>query len=276
MSNILITWLNTEVDLSKKITNMEEDFQNGYLLGELLHKFNQLTNLNDFRDENDRSAAMNNFARLHDVLRNVGVKFDSNTTRDIMNKKPGVIANLLYEIRSNLEKKGVNPENISLKKSSHFQEMYSPMKFRQEIPPYDKFDKKFYIDSLQRKTISQKEIDMKKKLQKYEDFKNEQIKKIQMDQINEECRKKQELDINIKNERNKNQRFHGFLQQFEEKGINNWKNNMLQGKERELKDIQFQLAEAFKIKNNLQKGINHNIAVYKREVNEFEKNFGKN
>ena len=96
MSNILITWLNTEVDLSKKITNMEEDFQNGYLLGELLHKFNQLTNLNDFRDENDRSAAMNNFARLHDVLRNVGVKFDTNTTRDIMNKKPGVIANLLY------------------------------------------------------------------------------------------------------------------------------------------------------------------------------------
>jgi hypothetical protein len=56
MSNILITWLNTEVDLSKKITNMEEDFQNGYLLGELLHKFNQLTNLNDFRDENDRCA----------------------------------------------------------------------------------------------------------------------------------------------------------------------------------------------------------------------------
>ncbi len=36
------------------------------------------------------------------------------------------------------------------------------------------------------------------------------------------------------------------------------------------------MQEAFKIKNNLQKGINHTIAVYKREVNEFEKNFGKN
>ena len=30
---------------------MEKDFANGYLLGELLHKFNQLTNLSDFRDE---------------------------------------------------------------------------------------------------------------------------------------------------------------------------------------------------------------------------------
>ena len=51
MSSILLTWLNTEVDLSRKIQNMEADFSNGYLLGELLHKFNQLTNLEDFRDE---------------------------------------------------------------------------------------------------------------------------------------------------------------------------------------------------------------------------------
>jgi hypothetical protein len=51
MSSILLTWLNTDVDLSKKVTNMEKDFANGYLLGELLHKFNQLTNLSDFRDE---------------------------------------------------------------------------------------------------------------------------------------------------------------------------------------------------------------------------------
>ena len=64
---------------------------------------------------------MNNFNILHNVLRNVGVKFDTNTAENIMKSKPGFIANLLYEIRSNLEKKGVNPENISLKKSSHFQ-----------------------------------------------------------------------------------------------------------------------------------------------------------
>ncbi len=51
MSSILLTWLNTEVDLSKKVTNMEKDFAKGYLLGELLHKLKQLTNLSDFRDE---------------------------------------------------------------------------------------------------------------------------------------------------------------------------------------------------------------------------------
>jgi hypothetical protein len=51
MVDILITWLNTEVDLSKKITNMEQDFANGYLLGELLYKFNQLTNISDYKDK---------------------------------------------------------------------------------------------------------------------------------------------------------------------------------------------------------------------------------
>ena len=50
MADILYTWLNTEVDLSKKIINIEQDFANGYLLGELLYKFNQLTNFIDFRN----------------------------------------------------------------------------------------------------------------------------------------------------------------------------------------------------------------------------------
>ena len=50
MSEILLTWLNTEVDLSKKITDMEKDFANGYYLGELLYRFNQLTNFKDFKE----------------------------------------------------------------------------------------------------------------------------------------------------------------------------------------------------------------------------------
>lgn len=36
MSDLLISWLNDEVQLSKKITNIEKDFSNGYLFGELL------------------------------------------------------------------------------------------------------------------------------------------------------------------------------------------------------------------------------------------------
>ena len=41
MSDLILSWLNDEVQLSQKITNFEKDFSNGYLLGELLCKYNQ-------------------------------------------------------------------------------------------------------------------------------------------------------------------------------------------------------------------------------------------
>jgi hypothetical protein len=41
MAEILASWLNEEVGLSKKVSNFEEDFASGYLLGELLYKYNQ-------------------------------------------------------------------------------------------------------------------------------------------------------------------------------------------------------------------------------------------
>ena len=51
MSDLLISWLNDEVQLSKRITNFEEDFHNGYLFGELLSKYSQQLNFNDFVDK---------------------------------------------------------------------------------------------------------------------------------------------------------------------------------------------------------------------------------
>ena len=48
MSDLLINWLNDEVQLSKRITNFEEDFHNGFLFGELLSKFSQQLNFDQF------------------------------------------------------------------------------------------------------------------------------------------------------------------------------------------------------------------------------------
>ena len=39
--DLILSWLNDEVQLSTKITNIESQFANGYLLGELLEKHNQ-------------------------------------------------------------------------------------------------------------------------------------------------------------------------------------------------------------------------------------------
>jgi len=41
MSELIMSWLNDEVQLSSKVNNFEKDFSNGFLLGELLAKYNQ-------------------------------------------------------------------------------------------------------------------------------------------------------------------------------------------------------------------------------------------
>lgn len=33
MSEIILNWINEEIQLSKRITNFEDDFSNGYLFG---------------------------------------------------------------------------------------------------------------------------------------------------------------------------------------------------------------------------------------------------
>lgn len=48
MSELLLSWLNDEVQLSKKITSFDSDFANGYYFGELLSKFNQQLNFSEF------------------------------------------------------------------------------------------------------------------------------------------------------------------------------------------------------------------------------------
>lgn len=48
MSELILNWLNDEIQLSKRITSFEEDFNNGFLFGELLGKYNQQLNFSEF------------------------------------------------------------------------------------------------------------------------------------------------------------------------------------------------------------------------------------
>jgi hypothetical protein len=44
MAELLAKWLNEEITLSQSVSNFEADFSSGYLIGELLYKFNQQDN----------------------------------------------------------------------------------------------------------------------------------------------------------------------------------------------------------------------------------------
>uniref|UniRef100_A0A3Q2UNN6 Sperm flagellar 2 n=1 Tax=Fundulus heteroclitus TaxID=8078 RepID=A0A3Q2UNN6_FUNHE len=105
MSDILSRWLNHEVGLSESVDpgNFAKDFSNGYLFGEILHKYQMQEDFNMFLKNDTPVSKLSNFSRLEPSLQLLGVFFDKNTARDLMQEKPGVATNLLHQLHVALE-----------------------------------------------------------------------------------------------------------------------------------------------------------------------------
>lgn len=116
MVDIILQWLNNDIKLSKVISNMEEDFSNGYLFGELLHKFSQITNFNEYKNSEDEQIKITNFKLLEKAFRDIGIKIEKGRIFDLINKKRGVAARFLFKIKMTFANKHLNNDNIYLKK----------------------------------------------------------------------------------------------------------------------------------------------------------------
>ncbi|KAL4169882.1 hypothetical protein KRP22_010793 [Phytophthora ramorum] len=99
MADLLLRWLNHELELSTHVTDVEADFASGYLLGEILHRLNHQHNFADFMRSSSADAKILNFCLLEPSLRNLNIKFDANTAAAVMNEKRDAAANLLYQIK---------------------------------------------------------------------------------------------------------------------------------------------------------------------------------
>ncbi|XP_050185218.1 sperm flagellar protein 2 isoform X11 [Myiozetetes cayanensis] len=107
MSRILCEWLNQEVKLSRHVVpgSFPEEFSNGYLLGEILHKYGLQDDFKQFSQSRAADAKDNNFSRLEPTLHLLGVQFNENVAQDIMTGQHGAATKLLYELYVALEKK---------------------------------------------------------------------------------------------------------------------------------------------------------------------------
>jgi hypothetical protein len=98
-SELLLEWLNRDMALSQPVLSLERDFRNGYLLGEVLHLYNQQPDFCDFRNSEDSEARKNNFCRLQKTLRNLRVPFDAKMANSIMQEHKGTAAQVLYHLK---------------------------------------------------------------------------------------------------------------------------------------------------------------------------------
>ena len=112
MTEILYNWINKEVKLSKEITNICEDFSNGYFFGELLYKYKLLPQFNEFKNSQEKSSITKNYLLLKYKLDELKINFSENDKKDIINKKKYKAVMILFRIREKLLSKLLQIELI--------------------------------------------------------------------------------------------------------------------------------------------------------------------
>ena len=107
MSQLFSRWLNEEVGLSKQVPGAPLDFaktfSNGYLLGELLHSYNQFPEFVHFKDSDHADVKINNFCLLETAFRRLDITFNSDLAWQLLTCQPKAINSLMYEIKVKIE-----------------------------------------------------------------------------------------------------------------------------------------------------------------------------
>ncbi|XP_058535993.1 sperm flagellar protein 2 isoform X1 [Ochotona princeps] len=107
MSEILCQWLNQELKVSRTVSpkSFAKVFSTGYLIGEVLHRFQLQDDFSEFSESRVSTAKLNNFSRLEPTLHLLGVQFDQNVAQNIITEKPGAATKLVYQLYIALQRK---------------------------------------------------------------------------------------------------------------------------------------------------------------------------
>jgi hypothetical protein len=82
--SLLVSWLNEDLKLSRKVKSFGEDFKNGYLFGEILTKYHMYRDYVVFSDKNTQSCKFENFRTLEPQLKSLGIEFNGMIAQEIM------------------------------------------------------------------------------------------------------------------------------------------------------------------------------------------------
>ncbi|CAM4546278.1 unnamed protein product [Leuciscus chuanchicus] len=107
MSDIICQWLNSELQLSKVVEpySFARDFANGYLIGEILNRYELQEDFHLFTKQSTANAKLNNFTRIEPTLQLLGVPFDLGSAKAVMQGRQGAATHLLYQLYILLQKK---------------------------------------------------------------------------------------------------------------------------------------------------------------------------
>lgn len=158
---------------------------------------------------------------------------------NIINQKPGVAECMLYELRMALEKVNNPADALILHKTGKFNPVYPLKRLEPGKLQFDTFESRFFGRRLNEMNKAQKTVNLEKHLKPFRDFQTlqEEIlrKRRQEDLIKEQKIKDEMRKISL----NKLQRNMAFLENWNEKGKENWEKNQKIMKERVIKEEEF-------------------------------------
>ena len=112
MSDILLDYLNNNVQLSKKIQNIETEFKNGVYFCELIEKVFNLKPLNYISNPKNYYEILQNFDIIKNNLRTIGFYLNDSIIKEVMEGKNGAAAKVIYKIKIESSRKKINFNNI--------------------------------------------------------------------------------------------------------------------------------------------------------------------
>ena len=189
---------------------------------------------------------MKNFEKLEPTLRNLNIKFDSRLVDKIMKKERGYALRLLYQLKMVLEKVYPPTDIAIVRKTGKVGDNQPALKIGHAKEAYNSMQSQFFKTRLQALNKPQKLMNMERHLQKFDDEAHRQADEAHryyQAQKDEQDRVKQEIR---RAQINKLQRNAGFMEEWLQKGVEDWKHNMAHKKEREQTQLEFEYKQAHK------------------------------
>ena len=211
-------WLNINLRLSKEVKNIAEDFSNGYLFGEILHKHKLIPNFDSYKNSSQKKDISKNYQYLSKAFDDLNIKFNDERRNDIINKKPGISSQYLFKLKQILDQRLLCKETLKVKSGPN--ELHRL--FKQMIYPND--SEKYYRDLLNHQATREK-----KKLNPIQQFLSKEGqyyidigKKINIDKkyLDDENKKTLDLIHNMEKDRE------NFCIEKDKNNLNNWENQM--------------------------------------------------
>ncbi|ESO92609.1 hypothetical protein LOTGIDRAFT_120497 [Lottia gigantea] len=185
MTDILCNWLNSELSISKHVDQQSfaRDFSSGFLIGEVLNRYQLQDDFDQFSQNTQSDAKLNNFTRVEPSLHLLAIPFDTNIARDIMTERHGVATRLMYQLYIALNnKKKANLTGVAMEtmrpaapaKLNAYETLMYREKLKQKTPRQTDLNLEALVSRFHEKQITMEKIEFEKRFIEEERIRVEQ------------------------------------------------------------------------------------------------------